>query len=57
MRMMVIFTVFAAIAAVLWALMPHIAGGVALDMMLIYLLLAVLSACLGLLPQDGSGDG
>ena len=55
--MMVIFTVFAAIAAVLWALMPHIAGGVALDMMLIYLLLAVLSACLGLLPQDGSGDG
>ena len=38
--------------------MPHIAGGVALDMMLIYLLLAVVSALLGLLPQgSGSGDG
>nr|WP_321986490.1 hypothetical protein [uncultured Lichenicoccus sp.] len=57
MRMMLIFIVFAAISAVLWALMPHIAGGVAMDMMLIYLLLAVISALLGLLPGSKSGDG
>ncbi|WP_428374662.1 hypothetical protein [Lichenicoccus sp.] len=57
MRMMLVFTVFAAISAVLWALMPHIAGAVALDMMLIYLLLAVISALLALLPQGSSSDG
>ncbi len=54
---MLVFTVFAAISAVLWALMPHIAGAVALDMMLIYLLLAVISALLALLPQGSSSDG
>ena len=49
MRMTVIFTVFAGLAFLASASLPHLARGIGLDMMLAYLLLAGLSAVIGIL--------
>ena len=49
MRMMVVFTAFAAVAALATLALPHLAHGIGVDMMLIYLTLAVLSGLLGIL--------
>ncbi len=49
MRMTLVFTAFAAIAALATLVLPHLAHGIGIDMMLIYLALAVLSGLLGLL--------
>ncbi len=49
MRMTLVFTAFAALAALAALLLPHLARGLGLDMMLIYLLLAVVSGLFGLL--------
>ena len=55
MRMTVIFTAFAAISLLASACLPHLARGLGLDMMLAYLLLAVLSAMIGLLRGRSAG--
>ncbi len=49
MRMTLVFSAFAALAALAALLLPHLARGIGLDMMLIYLLLAVLSGLFALL--------
>ncbi len=49
MRMTLVFSGFAAIAALAAVALPHLARGISLDMMLIYLTLAVLSGLLTLL--------
>ena len=54
MRMTVIFTVFAAIAFLLSICLPHLGQGIGVDMMLAYLLLAVLSALIGILRSRSS---
>jgi hypothetical protein len=56
MRMTVIFTVFALLAGLASLLMPHIAPGLGLDMMLAYLALALISAVLGLLRRPARRD-
>ena len=49
--MVVVFIVFAALAALAALLMPHAAPGIGIDMMLIYGLMAVATAVLGLLRR------
>ncbi|WP_428390799.1 hypothetical protein [Lichenicoccus sp.] len=49
--MIVVFVVFAAISALAAWLLPYAAPGIGIDMMLIYGLLAVITAVLGLLRR------
>ena len=49
--MVVVFVVFAALSWLASRLMPHLASGLGIDMMLIYLLLAVIVALYGLFKR------
>lgn len=49
--MVVVFATFGAIAALAAWLLPHAAGGIGIDMMLIYGVFAVIAATLGLLRR------
>lgn len=57
MRMTLVFTTFAILAFLARCLLPHLAAGLGIDMMLVYLALAVLSALLTLLRRRGTKDG
>jgi hypothetical protein len=56
MRMTVIFTVFALLAGLASLLLPHVAPGLGVDMMLAYLGLALISAVLGLISRPARDD-
>ncbi len=53
--MILVFAVFAALSGLVSLLLPHMAGGLGVDMMLIYLLLALLCAVFGLFKRKGPG--
>ena len=58
MSMTLVFVAFAAVAGLASQLLWHLAPGLGIDMMLIYLALATLAALITLVSRRGSGrDG
>ena len=55
--MTLVFVAFAAVAGLASVLLWHLAPGLGLDMMLIYLALATLSALITLVSGPGPGPG